>query len=368
MDETTNGTTRDRASSTVDATTSDVATARRPRRATIEDVASAAGVSVATVSRALRNLPNVAPSTRERVAEVATSLNYQPDPAASRLAAGRTGTITVLVPHLSSWYFSHVIAGAEAVSAEAGYDFLVIGVGTSAECSRLLDERYHLERRTDGVVLVNMPATDDEAESLRSRGVALATVGSYTKGYPSVRVDDFAVGVIAAHHLVELGHHRVGLITGQGDDPMNFEVPQLRHAGFVQGLDDLQHQLDPDLVASGDFGIDGGLEAMALLMEQPDPPTAVFAMSDEMAFGALMELERRELRPGIDISLIGVDDHEFARVVALTTISQQVASQGALAARALVASMTGASTPTEPVPSPVQLIVRGTTGPAPAAH
>ena len=140
------------------------------RRATIEDVASAAGVSVATVSRALRGLPNVAPSTRDRVAQMAVSLNYQPDPAASRLAAGRTGTITVMVPHLSSWYFSHVIAGAEAVSAEAGYDFLVIGVGSRAECSRLLDERYHLERRTDGVVLVNMPASDDEAESLRSRG------------------------------------------------------------------------------------------------------------------------------------------------------------------------------------------------------
>ena len=340
---------------------------RRPRRATIEDVATAAGVSVATVSRALRGLPNVAPSTRERVAEVAASLNYQPDPAASRLAAGRTGTITVMVPHLSSWYFSHVIAGAEAVSAEAGYDFLVIGVGTRAECSRLLDERYHLERRTDGVVLVNMPASDDEAESLRSRGVSLATVGSYTKGYPSVRVDDFAVGVIAAQHLVALGHRRVGLITGQGDDPMNFEVPQLRHAGFVKGLADLGRQLDPSLVASGDFGIDGGQEAMAQLLDQPDPPTAVFAMSDEMAFGALMELEQRKLRPGVDVSLIGVDDHEFARVVALTTISQQVAAQGALAARALVASMAGTPTPTEPVPSPVELIVRTTTGPAATA-
>jgi LacI family transcriptional regulator, repressor for deo operon, udp, cdd, tsx, nupC, and nupG len=345
-------------------TTTDMTAARRPRRATIEDVATAAGVSVATVSRALRGLPNVAPSTRERVAEVAATLNYQADPAASRLAAGRTGTITVMVPHLSSWYFSHVIAGAEAVSAEAGYDFLVIGVGSRAECSRLLDERYHLERRTDGVVLVNMPASDDEAESLRSRGIALATVGSYSPGYPSVRVDDFAVGVMAAQHLAALGHRRLGLITGQGDDPMNFEVPQLRHAGFVKGLADLGRQLDPSLVASGDFGIDGGQEAMALLLDHPDPPTAVFAMSDEMAFGALMELEHRGLRPGLDVSLIGVDDHEFARVVALTTISQQVAAQGALAARAVVASMAGTPVPPEPIPSPVELVVRTTTGPA----
>ncbi len=348
-------------------TITDSTGARRPRRATIEDVANAAGVSVATVSRAVRGLPNVAPSTRERVAEVAASLNYQADPAASRLAAGRTGTITVMVPHLSSWYFSHVIAGAEAVSAEAGYDFLVIGVGSRAECSRLLDERYHLERRTDGVVLVNMPASDDEAASLRTRGVSLATVGSYTPGYPSVRVDDFAVGVMAARHLVALGHRRLGLITGQGDDPMNFEVPQLRHAGFVKGLADLGRQLDPALVASGDFGIDGGQEAMAQLLDHAEPPTAVFAMSDEMAFGVLMELEQRNLRPGGDVSVIGVDDHEFARVVALTTISQQVAAQGAMATRALLAAMAGTPGTMEPVPSPVRLVERATTGPAPTA-
>jgi DNA-binding LacI/PurR family transcriptional regulator len=103
---------------------------------------------------------------------------------------------------------------------------------------------------------------------------------------------------------------------------------------------------------------------MALLLDHSDPPTAVFAMSDEMAFGALMELEHRGLRPGLDVSLIGVDDHEFARVVALTTISQQVAAQGALAARAVVASMAGTPVPPEPIPSPVELVVRTTTGPA----
>jgi LacI family transcriptional regulator, repressor for deo operon, udp, cdd, tsx, nupC, and nupG len=346
---------------------------RRPRRATIEDVAAAAGVSVATVSRALRGLPNVAPSTRSRVVDVAGELNYQPDPAAARLAAGRTGTITVMVPHLSSWYFSNVVAGAEAVSAEAGYDFLVVGVPTRDECVRLLDERYHLERRTDGVVLVNIPATEQQADSLRERGVSLATVGSHTAGYPSVRVDDIAVGTLAADHLVGLGHQRIGLITGQSDDPMNFEVPRLRREGFERGLHDAGLTLDPKLVESGNFGIDGGQEAMCLLLDREEPPTAVFAMSDEMAFGALMELDRRHLRAGVDVSVIGVDDHEFARVVALTTISQQVSAQGAMATRALVAAMAATESPgssshgststtAEPLPSPVALVLRSTTG------
>ena len=348
----------------------DNTTSPRLKRATIEDVATAAGVSVATVSRALRGLPNVAASTRDRVSEVATSLNYQPDPAASRLAAGRTRTVIVLVPHLSSWYFSNVVAGAEAICAEAGYDFMVVGVGSIAECARLLDESHHLERRTDGVILVNLMATDDQIRSLRARGVALATVGTMADRCPSVRVDDYSVGLIAAGHLAGLGHRRIGLISGVSDDPMNFEVPRLRHEGFVGGLRRYGVELDPALIASGNFGIDGGQEAMAALLDVDDPPTAVFAMSDEMAFGALMELGERGLTPGEDISVIGVDDHEFARVVGLTTVRQRVASQGAAAARALIQSMIGdpaGAGITRAEDSPIDLLVRTTTGPvAPA--
>ncbi len=341
-------------------------TALRPRRATIEDVAAAAGVSVATVSRALRGLPNVAPSTRDRVSEVAAALNYQPDPAASRLAAGRTRTVIVLVPHLSSWYFSNVVAGAEAICAEAGYDFMVVGVGSIAECARLLDESHHLERRTDGVILVNLCATDEQVRSLRSRGVALSTVGTIADRSPSVRVDDYSIGVIAAAHLAGLGHRRIGLISGVSNDPMNFDVPRLRHEGFVNGLRLHALALDTDLIASGDFGIEGGQEAMATLLDADPRPTAVFAMSDEMAFGALMELGQRGLTAGNEVSLIGVDDHEFAKVVGLTTIRQHVAAQGAAAARALVDTMLGDSTTagvTRAVDSPIDLLVRTTTGP-----
>jgi LacI family repressor for deo operon, udp, cdd, tsx, nupC, and nupG len=308
----------------------------RATRARIEDVAAAAGVSVATVSRAVRGLPNVAASTRERVNLVATELGYRPDPVASRLAAGRARTVIVLVPHLSSWYFSNVVAGAEAVCAEAGYDFLILGVGSLDECHRLLNEGHHLERRADGIILVNLPATDAQVRSLGERGVCISSVGYVVDDCPSVRVDDHAVGLLAATHLVELGHRRIGLISGTSEDPMNVEVPRLRHDGFVQGLAAHGITLDPDLVASGSFGIDGGSEAMTALLAVPEAPTAVFAMSDEMAFGALMVLGERGARVGEGISLIGVDDHEFAKVVGLTTIRQKVAEQGAAAARGLL--------------------------------
>jgi DNA-binding LacI/PurR family transcriptional regulator len=334
-----------------------------PRRARIEDVARAANVSVATVSRALRGLPNVAESTRTRVFEVAAAMNYAPDPAAARLAAGRTRTVIVVVPNLASWYFSNVIAGAEAVCNESGYEFLVVGVGSLDESRRLLDERSRLERRTDGVVLVNIPVTDAQAASLRERGVALSTIGTRVAGAPSVFIDDVQVGRLGARTLFELGHRRIGLISGLDEDPLNFEVPKQRKAGFDDELRAAGIPEDPALVVGGNFGIDGGQEAMARLLDLEDPPTAVFAMSDEMAFGALMELSRRSLEPGDDIAVLGVDDHDVARVLALSTIRQDVPSQGAAAARALIGAMTGADVDLEPAIAPIELVLRGTTGP-----
>ena len=125
--------------------------------------------------------------------------------------------------------------------------------------------------------------------------------------------------------------------------------------------------VDPALVVNGSFGIDGGQEAMSTLLDLDDPPTAVFAMSDEMAFGALMELSRRDLRPGVDISLVGVDDHEFARVVGLTTIRQSVGHHGAAAARALIENMQRPAhlASDELITEPIELIVRSTAGRVP---
>ena len=323
-------------------------------------------MSVATVSRALRGLPNVAESTRARVIEVARQLQYEPDPAAARLAAGRTHTVIIVVPHLASWYYSTIIAGAEAVFNESGYEFLVVGVGSQGECDRLLHERSRLERRADGVVLVNIPASDEQGASLRERGVSLSTIGTRTAGAPSVFIDDVEVGRLAAVTLAELGHRRVGLISGLGQDPLNFAVPRLRTAGFLAGLRERGLEFDGRFEAGGNFDIDGGSEAMAALLDLDPAPTAVFAMSDEMAFGALMELKRRELRAGRDVSVLGVDDHDVARVVELSTIRQAVPAQGAAAARSLILAMSNAPVDLEPQLSSIELVVRATTGPPPS--
>ena len=117
-------------------------------------------------------------------------------------------------------------------------------------------------------------------------------------GHPSVRIDDVAVGSLAAGHLAELGHRRIGMIGGLQYMPRTHDVTAARHRGFETGLAAHGRDLDPGLIERGDFGIDSGRDAMASLLDHSNPPTAVFAMSDEMAFGALMELRRRGLRAG----------------------------------------------------------------------
>lgn len=332
-------------------------------RATIEDVALAAGVSVATVSRALRGLPNVADSTRVKVQRIASDLHYRADPAASRLAAGRSRSVAVAVPILNGWYFSHVVAGIEAVCAEAGYDTIVIGLGTERSCIELLDGSDALHRRADGVIVVDVALSPDDVRSLDERGLALVAIGPVLDGVPSIGIDDVAVGELAAGHLLELGHRRIGLVRGEVENPFGFVVPQLRQRGFEAAHAPLGLEPDPTLYVDGSFTVHGGYEAAERLLDRDDPPTAIFALSDEMAFGVLHAAADRGIRVPDELSVIGVDDHDVAAVLGLSTIHQDVDRHGAGAARLMVAALAG----DHPAPTrhndPIHLVRRTSTAP-----
>ena len=321
----------------------------------------AAGVSVATVSRALRGLPNVAVATRLRVQEVAHQLNYRADPAASRLAAGRTHAVAVVVPMINSWYFSNVVAGAEAVCAESGYDLLVVSAPTSPTRREVIATVEALHRRVDGMIFAEVPLAVEEVEDLRHRRLGVVTIGQDTRIYPAVRIDNVHIGEVAVEHLLDLGHRHVGILGAQTEDPADFDVPAGRIDGARAALAAVGVQLDPTLVAYGEFTVDGGHQGTLELLSRADPPTAIFALSDEMAFGAV--LAAREL--GVDVpgelSLVGVDDHEVAQVIGLTTVSQRVAEHGAVAARALLRRLSGEPEGLEPVAPDPELIVRTST-------
>jgi LacI family repressor for deo operon, udp, cdd, tsx, nupC, and nupG len=334
--------------------------------ATSDDVARMAGVSTATVSRALRGVDGVNSQTRERVLAAAHQLGYVSSPAASRLAGGRTATVAVVVPFITRWFFGEVISGAEEVLRCHGMDLLLYNLGHVEGRERYFSGEA-LQQRADAVLVLCLPLSDAELEALGGARMPVALVGADIEGCPSVRIDDVAGGRTAVQHLVNLGHERIALISGMPEDPMGFTAQFDRRQGYRETLRSAGLEVDPSLDVPGDFTVEGGEMAMARLLSQPRPPTAVFAESDEMAFGALRTLQRAGLSAPRDISLIGFDDHRLADLMNLTTIAQPVREQGARAAEMLLDVLEGHSGAHQ-VTLPTRLIVRGTTGPGPAAR
>ncbi len=336
--------------------------AGRRRHVTIEDVAAAAGVSVATVSRALRDLPNVAPATRLRVRAVAERLGYHADPHASRLAAGRTFTVAMAVPLVGRWYFSQVVAGAESVLSARGYDVLLYAVEDRTVLDRFLaDARYR--KRTDALVLVDIRLSAEEFTALHREGAPLVTIGPVDPRFCSVSIDDVAAARLAARHLVELGHHRLGLVGGHPDSPVHFEVPDQRRRGFLEACRRAGATVRPEHVADGHFSVEGGARAIDALLDGPEPPTAVFAASDEMAMGVVRRARERGLRVPGDLSVLGFDDHDLAAVFGLSTIRQPVRLHGERVAELVLEILDGSLTEPVHVVHDVEVVERETTGP-----
>ncbi len=331
--------------------------------ASIEDVAKLAGVSIATVSRSLRGLPEVAPGTRDRVLEAARALDYVASPFAARLASGRTTTVAVVVPFVNRWFFGAILGAVEERLGTAGYDLLLYNLRDAAGRERFF-EVLPVRKRVDAVIVVSLPLAEAETEALRSLGVPVGVIGIEMAAFHSVRIDDVAGAETAVRHLIELGHHRIGLIGGDTDDPMRFTPPLYRRNGYLNALRSGALDVDPALETLGYFTVAGGEQAMRRLLERAEPPTAVFAESDEMAYGAIRAIRRsgREV-PG-DIAVIGFDDHDCAELLDLSTIRQPVMAEGRALVEAVLAGLDGGAAIAAATVLPTELVVRGSTDPS----
>ena len=331
---------------------------------TIRDVAAAAGVSTATVSRALRGLPNVDGETRERVKKIASSLDYVISPSASRLASGRTGSIAVITPYIARWFFSEVIAGAESVMQQAGMDLLLMNVGDYQNGGSRIPPTLRIRRRVDGILIVALPPQDPDLESIVNLGMPTAMIGGVIPGIDCVVIDDVAAARKATEYLISLGHSRIALISGKSG-AARFTAGSQRERGYRAVM--AEHSLveDPMLEVSGHFTIEGGESGMDALLNQLNPPTAVFAMSDQMAFGAIRSLRTHGLEPGRDVSIVGIDDHPMSSYLGLTTIAQPVADLGKKAGERLLAQLAGSDSlggNDRVTQLPTELMVRSSTG------
>jgi LacI family repressor for deo operon, udp, cdd, tsx, nupC, and nupG len=327
--------------------------------ASIEDVAKLAGVSIATVSRSLRGLPDVATATRDRVLAAAQELDYVASPFAARLASGRSSTLGVVVPFVNRWFFAEVLGAVESVLSKAGYDLLLHNLADAEGRSRFFSV-LPFRKRVDAVLVVSLALTEEEVAALDTLGLPVGVLGVKHPGMFSVRIDDVAAARTAVDHLLSLGHRRIALIGGDTADPMRFTPPQHRGTGYREALRAAGIEPDPTIQRLGYFTVEGGEAAMNELLHLPEPPSAVFAESDEMAYGAMRAIRRRGLRIPDDVAVIGFDDHATAGLLDLTTVRQPVAEQGAVLAQQLLDSLTTAIEPSDLVLG-TELVVRGST-------
>ncbi|MGC5030419.1 LacI family DNA-binding transcriptional regulator [Micromonospora sp. DT229] len=336
----------------------------------IDDVARLAGVSTATVSRALRGLPTVSAATRRRVLAAAEQLQYAVSPSASRLAGGRTGAVAVVVPRITRWFFGVVVEAVEDFLHQSGYDLLLHNLGGREQNRQRLLHPANLHKRVDAVMLVATPLRPADLAALTTLALPGVTVSSGTDvaGWPCVRIDDVAAARTATRHLLELGHRRVAHISGDPDDELAFTTHLDRRRGYQEALRAAGLRPDPTLDVESGFDIAGGTRATEELLRRGDPPTAIFAACDEMAMGALTALRDAGLRVPEDVSVIGIDDHALSGVLGLSTVAQPAAEQGRLAAQMLLDPLCrpAASAP-DPAATlvilPTRLVVRESTAP-----
>lgn len=326
----------------------------------IMEVAALSGFSPATVSRALRGLPGVSAKTREAVQRAATSLGYTPSPWATALTTGRTNAIGVIAPWVSRWFFSAVIEGAQDVLTQHGYDLMLYPFGVDGGV-----DAHSLSKRVDGVLALNVPLAHRSIGALRDFGVTIVTLGTALEGMSSVLVDNVTVGRRATQHLIDLGHRRIAFFGDEDDEAQGFPVAVDRHRGYDLALRTAGIEPDPTLVYSTGFSINGGEAAMHRLIAASGGarPTAVFAVSDEVAIGVLHAARLHGLTIPDDLSVIGVDGHDFAYLFDLSTISQPVRDQGRIAARLLLEQVNDPEHKPTAVSVGCELIRRASTGP-----
>jgi LacI family transcriptional regulator len=332
-------------------------------RSTIREVASAAGVSIATVSRVLNGRPDVAPATREAVLRAVRDQRFSTNRSARALSGGRTGLVGITLPLIEAAYFANILSGAaEALHEQDMHVILSPTHHLHDRAVTLLDRLVH--GTTDGAILMLPEETGEELMALRRLGYPFVVVDPrdpLDEGVPAVSAANALGGRAATQHLLSLGHRRIGAITGVPEWVASAE----RLTGYRAALASVGVMPDPALVLECDWTIEGGEAAAPTLLDLADPPTAIFAFNDNMAVGVLRAASARGLRVPDDLSVVGFDDSEPAKIVTppLTTVRQPLAEMGRMAVSLLLRQLENQRVEGLNVELQTRLVVRDSTAP-----
>jgi DNA-binding LacI/PurR family transcriptional regulator len=333
----------------------------------ISDVARLAGVSKSTASRALSGSGYVSERTRTKVQTVAASLGYVPSTNAASLVTGRTRNVGVVIPYLHRWFFAEVLEGIQSALLERGLDLTLYDANPGTQARRRVFEDFLARKRFDGLIAVGLEPEDHELEHLLRIGRPVVSVVGSDAAANVIGIDDHDAARRATQHLIALGHRRISFVGG-GSGGRWASVDRRRLNGYLATM------IEADLVdhsshVVSDVTMPGGYAAAVDRLDDPrDRPTALVAVCDEVAIGAIIAARRLGIRVPSDLSVVGIDDHEYAEMFALTTLRQVPREQGRAAVAMLEAQLDDpASAPTH-IASPARLIVRASTGPVDDSH
>jgi len=336
-------------------------------RPTINDIARMAGISKKTVSRVLNKSPFVSVETREKIDAIIARTGYTPDPQARGLAFRRSFLIGIVFDNPNPQYVVNIQQGILDGLRGSGFE-LVIHPCNRHSRSYLADIRNFVERqKLFGVILTPSVSEDEQlARMLEQLGCSYVRIASVPLDRPDRMIvsGDRKGGEQAAIHLIQLGHRRIGFVSG----PSTFRSSHERRAGLEEGLAAAGMNLRSELTAEGAYTFESGLTSGTELLGRAERPTAIFCANDEMAAGLLQAARRARIQVPRDLSVVGFDDFQIATQVwpTLTTVHSPIRTIGLLAAQRLFAGdQEGKSPVADPESLIPKLVVRESTGPAP---
>ncbi|HYM50490.1 MAG TPA: LacI family DNA-binding transcriptional regulator [Candidatus Limnocylindrales bacterium] len=329
---------------------------------TLKELAERAQVHPSTVSRVANNDPGlrVSPATRARIEALLRETEYRPNGVARGLKMRQSFVLAVVIPDVTNPFFAALFRGIEDGAAPRGYNVLLCNTDGSPERQRSHLQSLHA-RRVDGIILASTYLKDPSVRWLRRERLPYALVNRYSDEAedPFVGSDDLLGGRLATEHLLSLGHRRIAHLCGQAA----VSTGVLRRRGYLAAMAAAGIDADPRLIVESGFTEEGGIRATERLLAQPEPPSAIFAVTDMTAVGACTTIRRWGLRIPEDVAIVGYNDIPLSSrlLPGLTTVRVPIHEVGTVAATLLIEQIEGRVASRRRVVFNPELVVRGST-------
>lgn len=325
---------------------------------TIKEIAKLAGVSVATVSRTINHQGKASPEVQKRIWDIMKKYDYVPNATGRSLRTTHTGMVLVLLPTLSSSFYSHIVDAINYAAGQQGYNIIV----AANQMDRKIEDRYLNMMRmhqVDGIIALATTLSGEEIQDFSQQyPLVIACECPADTRVSCVEIDNYKAAYDAAASLIRGGHQRIAMVNCE--IPINSSV--LREKGFRQALLDAGITPEDELILHSMFGVPDGMSACEMLLAQPQPPTAVFCYSDGLVVGMIHTLEDHGLQAGKDMEIIGFDDTDVAGIYlpGITSVSQPAVDIGLTAFGLLHEKMSDLNSTPKKVILPHSIVYRET--------